>query len=154
MGRPRPVVNYHVRQLAKAGFLRRAGRVQKRGLTEQRYVISARAFVLAPEMLGVLDATASDAANPDKASAAYMLMLATRLQREVSESWRKAEASGTALPLLSLDTEFAFASAADRARFAQALATAISTVVAAHTTSPEGADATFRLVLGCYPTPA
>lgn len=153
MGRPRQVVNYHVRQLAKAGFLRRAGRARKRGLTEQRYVISARAFVLAPEMLGALDATASDAANPDKAGAAYLLMLATRLQRELSESWRHAEASGTALPLLSLDTEFAFASAADRARFAQALTTAVSTLVAEHTTPCAPGGATFRLVLGCYPTP-
>jgi hypothetical protein len=154
MGRPRQVVNYHVRQLAKAGFLKRAGRVQKRGLTEQRYVISARAFVLAPEMLGALDATASDAANPDKASAAYMLMLATRLQREVSESWRQAEASETALPLLSLDTEFAFASPAQRARFAEALANAITTVVAEHTSPCDrSAGARYRLVLGCYPTP-
>ena len=154
MGRPRQVVNYHVRELAKAGFLRKAGRVQKRGLTEQRYVVSARAFVLAPEMLGELDATATETATTDKASAAYMLMLATRLQREVSESWRNAEASGTALPLLSMDTEFAFASSADRARFAQALSNAITTVVAAHTAPCDTSkDAKYRLVLGCYPTP-
>ena len=68
MGRPRQVVNYHVRELARAGFLRRAGRAKKRGLTEQRYVISAQAFVLAPEMLGSLDASATTATT-DKASA-------------------------------------------------------------------------------------
>jgi predicted ArsR family transcriptional regulator len=154
MGRPRQVVNYHVRELARAGFLRKAGRARKRGLTEQRYVISARAFVLAPDMLGPLDATASEAATTDKASAAYMLMLATRLQKEVSESWRNAEAAGTTLPLLSLDTQFAFASPADRARFAQALTNAITKVVAEHT-KPCGAsgDAKYRLVVGCYPTP-
>jgi predicted ArsR family transcriptional regulator len=161
MGRPRQVVNYHVRELARAGFLRRAGRVKKRGLTEQRYVVSAQAYVLAPEMLGALDATATTATT-DKASAAYLLMLATRLQRELSESWRNAEAGGTLLPLLSLDTEFGFASAADRARFAQALTNAITTVVAEHTTTaeracdpatPPGARGKYRLVLGCYPTP-
>lgn len=153
MGRPRQVVNYHVRQLARAGFLRRAGRVKKRGLTEQRYVISAQAFVLAPEMLGALDATAANAETADKAGAAYLLMLATRLQREVSESWRKADAAGTALPLLSLDSEFGFASAADRARFAAALTKAITSVVAEHTTAADrGCDGRYRLVLGCYPT--
>jgi hypothetical protein len=153
MGKPRQVVNYHVRELAKAGFLRKAGRAQKRGLTEQRYVVSARAFVLAPDVLGDLDASASDAATTDKASAAYMLMLATRLQKEVSESWRLAEASGTSLPLLSLDTEFAFPSAAHRARFAEALATAIATVVAQHTEPCKApGDTKYRLVLGCYPT--
>jgi hypothetical protein len=154
MGRPRQVVNYHVRELAKAGFLKRAGRARKRGLTEQRYVVSAQAYVLAPEMLGALDATASAARNPDKASAAYLLMLATRLQRELSESWRNAEAAQSPLPLLSLDTEFRFASVADRARFAKALTSAITTVVAEHTTTSErSGEGPYRLVLGCYPKP-
>ena len=154
MGRPRQVVNYHVRELARAGFLKRAGRARKRGLTEQRYVVSAQAYVLAPEMLGALDATATGARNPDKASAAYLLMLATRLQRELSESWRNAEAARAPLPLLSLDTEFGFASAANRARFAKALTNAITTVVAKHTTtSKQSGEGPYRLVLGCYPTP-
>jgi hypothetical protein len=153
MGRPRQVVNYHVRELARAGFLRKAGRARKRGLTEQRYVISAQAFVLAPDVLGALDASASPA-SADKASAAYLLMLATRLQKELSESWRRADAAGAALPLLSLDTEFGFATAADRARFANALAHAITAVVAQHTTPADQSDPRYRLVLGCYPTPA
>jgi hypothetical protein len=159
MKRPRQVVNYHVRELARAGFLRRAGRVRKRGLVEQRYVISAQAFVLAPEVLGDLDA-ASQPANTDKASASYLLMLATRLQKELSEAWRKAESRGTPLPLLSLDTEFGFATPADRTRFASALTQAITRVVAEYTTSPARAcdpstslraGGRFRLVLGCYP---
>lgn len=154
MRRPRQVINYHVRELARAGFLKRAGRVRKRGLYEQRYVVSAQAFVLAPEVLGALDATAAPAATADKASASYLLMLATRLQKELSESWRKAEAERTPLPLLSLDSEFGFASAADRARFAHALSAAITQVVAEHTVAAgRGCDGAFRLVLGCYPTP-
>ena len=159
MKRPRQVINYHVRELARAGFLKRAGRVRKRGLYEQRYVVSAQAFVLAPEVLGAMDATAGQA-TADKASASYLLMLATRLQKELSESWRKAEADGTPLPLLSLDTEFAFASPGDRARFARALTDAITHVVAEHTVAAgRGGDAStslkaggnYRLVLGCYP---
>ena len=153
MKRPRQVINYHVRQLARAGFLKRAGRVRKRGLYEPRYVVSAQAFVLAPEVLGAMDATASPSATADKASASYLLMLATRLQKEVSESWRKADADGTALPLLSLDTDFGFASAAERARFANELTQAITHVIAEHTVpSARGGDGRYRLVLGCYPT--
>ena len=152
MKRPRQVINYHVRELARAGFLKRAGRVQKRGLVEQRYVVSAQAFVLAPEVLGVMDATAAPAATADKASASYLLMLATRLQKELSESWRKADAAGAALPLLSLDTEFGFASPEDRARFADAITQAISRAVADHTIPPSRVhDGRYRLVLGCYP---
>jgi hypothetical protein len=154
MKRPRQVINYHVRELARAGFLKRAGRVRKRGLYEQRYVVSAQAFVLAPEVLGAMDATASSTATADKASASYLLMLATRLQRELSESWRRADAAGAALPLLSLDTEVGFASPADRARFANALTQAITQVIADHTVAAgRGGDGHYRLVLGCYPTP-
>ena len=150
LNRPRQVVNYHVRELARAGFLRRAGRVRKRGLVEQRYVVSAQAYVLGAEVLGDVDATAAVAT--DTASASYMLMLATRLQKEVSESWRRADAEGAALPLLSLDTTVGFRSAAERARFAKALTRAITRVVAAHTTTPARAgDGRYRLVLGCYP---
>ena len=152
MKRPRQVINYHVRALARAGFLKRAGRVRKRGLYEQRYVVSAQAFLLAPEVLGAMDATASPTATADKASASYLLMLATRLQKELSESWRKADAGGSALPLLSLDTEFGFASPGDRARFANALTQAITDVVAEHTVHcGRGCDGGYRLVLGCYP---
>ena len=150
LNRPRQVVNYHVRELARAGFLRRAGRARKRGLVEQRYVVSAQAYVLAPEVLGEVDATA--AAPVDTASASYLLMLATRLQKEVSESWRRADADGTALPLLSLDTSFGFQSAAERSRFAKALTRAVTRVVADHTTSSgRSGDGQYRLVLGCYP---
>jgi hypothetical protein len=157
MKRPRQVINYHVRQLARAGFLKRAGRVRKRGLYEQRYVVSAQAFVLAPEVLGAMDATASPTALADKASASYLLMLATRLQKELSESWRRSEATGTALPLLSLDTEISFASSAERARFANALTQAITQVVAESTVATgrgtsDRNPARYRLVLGCYPT--
>lgn len=150
--KPRQLVNYHVRELAKAGFLRRAGRVRKRGLVEQRYVVSARAFVLAPELLGVMDAGSPAAAGADKASASYLLMLATRLQKELSESWRKADADAAPLPLFSLDAEFGFATPADRARFANALTDAVTRVVAEHTiTADRACDGRYRLVLGCYP---
>lgn len=40
LGESRQKVNYHVRQLRRAGFLRSAGRRQKRGLVEHRVVAS------------------------------------------------------------------------------------------------------------------
>src|SRR5690348_14583868 len=44
LGESRQKVNYHVRQLRRAGFLRVAGRHRKRGLVEQRVVASAGAL--------------------------------------------------------------------------------------------------------------
>jgi hypothetical protein len=50
LGLPRQRVNYHVRQLAAAGFLKRAGRRRRRGLVEQRWVAAARTLLLAPQL--------------------------------------------------------------------------------------------------------
>jgi biotin operon repressor len=44
LGESRQKINYHVRQLRRAGFLRAAGRRRKRGLVEQRVVASVGAL--------------------------------------------------------------------------------------------------------------
>src|SRR5271155_317559 len=56
MNLPRQTVNYHVRELARARFLARAGRRRRRHLFEQCYVATAHGYVLSPEMLGSLAA--------------------------------------------------------------------------------------------------
>ena len=156
LGLPRQKVNYHVRQLARGGFLRRAGRQRKRGLTEQNYVVTARAFVVGPAALGPMRADARETA--DKMSAAYLLTLAAQMQQETSRGWQAAHAAGKRLPVLSLDAEVCFESPAQRARFADAIATAVARVVAAHTQPCAAAGRAnrrpFRLVLGCYPIPS
>jgi hypothetical protein len=154
---PRQRVNYHVRELARAGFLRKAGRAQKRGLTEQRYVVSARSYVLAPGVLGAVG-TRSATQVADRTSAAYLLALAGQMQRELTATSRATQTgSNKRVPTIAIDTEFVFASPAQRARFAGALTTAITKVVAEHT---ESARATagqttrrYRLAVGCYPIP-
>src|SRR5919106_4476300 len=78
LGMPRQKVNYHVRELARAGFLRRAGRQRKRGLVEQKYVVTAQAFLFGSGVLGPMSADTQEIA--DKMSAAYLLTLAARLQ--------------------------------------------------------------------------
>jgi DNA-binding transcriptional ArsR family regulator len=88
LGETRQRVNYHVRQLRRAGFLRAAGRRRRRGLTEVRYVASARAYVLSPAIAG---AVAPDiAALPIStevhlASAEQRIAFAAALQRAVQE---------------------------------------------------------------------
>jgi hypothetical protein len=149
-------VNYHVRQLARGGFLRRAGRRRKRGLIEQHYVVTARAFLLAPGLLGAMEPDARAAA--DKMSAAYLLTLAAQMQAEAGRAWQESHAAGARMPVLTLDTEIAFASAEQRGRFADALAAAVTRVVAEHTQPADGTAGSgarrFRLALGCYPLPA
>jgi DNA-binding transcriptional ArsR family regulator len=152
---PRQRVNYHVRRLAERGLLRRAGRQRKRNMVEQRYVASARSFLLSPAVLGPLEADWRRI--EDTASAAYLLALTSRVQSDVARAWKAADGEGKRLSTLSLKSQFRFESPEQRAEFARALRQAVVDVIARHTSAhdlPNGRPAPgrpYRLMLGCYP---
>ena len=157
LGQPRQRVNYHVRQLARAGFLRPAAQQRKRNMVEQQYVASARAYVLAPEILG--DVAPDPAVLHDAASAAHLVALCARAESELAQVIDAASAAGLRVRTLSLQTDVRFESIEQRAEFSKALLGAINQLVAQHT-SPYTDDAgkpaagrPFRLILGCYPIP-
>jgi hypothetical protein len=157
MALPRQRVNYHVRELARAGFLRPAGRRRKRNWIEQRYVATARSYVLSPEILGPL---APDwRAIPDTASAGYLLALAEQVRSDLSRVESQARTRGQRVSTLSLKSQFRFESPGERAAFASALRQAVVEVIARHS-SPDraasgrpGRGRPYRLVLACYPAP-
>ncbi len=155
---PRQTVNYHVRELARAKFLTRAGRRQRRRLFEQCYVATAQAYLFSPELLGVL---ALDPARvQDRFSASYLLGLSAQMQSELSLVTRRAEEQNKHLATLSINAELRFTSAAQRAQFTEELQTKIAEVLVRYASPYRHADDTpapgrpFRLVLGCYPIPA
>lgn len=154
---PRQKVNYHVRALAQAGFLLKAGRRLKRNLVEQRYRATARSYLLAPQLLGPLAASPGEV--QDRFSAEYLLALTSSAQQDLSRALSESSQQGKRLATLSIASEIRFESPQQRAGFAEALQKAIVDVIAAHTSPPdgageEGAGRSFRLLLGCYPTPA
>jgi hypothetical protein len=157
MNLPRQTVNYHVRELARARFLARAGRRRRRHLYEQCYVATARGYVLSPELLGKLAADPAQVA--DTLSAKYLLGLASRMQSELARSLELAAATGKRLATLSLNTELRFTSPEQRATFTAELQRAIVEVVGRHSSPFSNADGSaaegrpFRLVAGCYPIP-
>jgi hypothetical protein len=153
-------VNYHVRQLAAAGLLERAGQQRKRNMVEQQYVASAGGYVLSPELLG-------DAAPPappsgdsnENASAAQLLAVCARAQSEVADVMASASAAGLRVRTMSLQSEVRFGTAEQRADFTRELARAVSRVIAEYTLPHKDNDATpapgpFRVVVGCYPIPS
>jgi DNA-binding transcriptional ArsR family regulator len=152
---PRQRVNYHVRELARAGFLRPAGRRRKRNWIEQRYVATARSYSLSPEILGPL---APDwRAIADTASSDYLLALAEQVRSDLARVGREARSRGQRVSTLSLKSQFRFDSPAQRAEFANALRQAVVEVIARHSSpdrSPSGRPGRgrpYRLVLACYP---
>jgi len=154
---PRQTVNYHVREMARARLLVRAGRRRRRHLFEQCYVATARGYVLSPELLGNL--AADPAQITDTLSAKYLLGLASKLQSELVRSLELAAPAGKRLATLSINSELRFTSPEQRAAFTEDLQRSIVEVAARHSspfTNPDGSAAEgrpFRLMVGCYPIP-
>lgn len=154
----RQQVNYHVQRLARARFLRKAGRRQKRGLRDQCFVQNARSLLVLPQVLGPL--APSPAATRSTLSAAYLLTLTAVVQKELGLALGEADAAHQPLATLAIDTELRFTSPAQRAEFTAALHAAITDVVARHSSpmrTASGARAPgrpHRVVVGAYPIPA
>jgi DNA-binding transcriptional ArsR family regulator len=154
---PRQRVNYHVRELARAGFLERAGQRRKRNMIERRYVAKARGYVFSPELLGRLGADRRQV--EDTFSASYLLALTAQVQSELGRASEEAAAKGKRLATLSLSSELRFESAEQRAEFTKALERAVIDVIGRFASPAQLADGNpgpgrpYRLVLGCYPIP-
>jgi len=157
LGEARQKINYHVRQLHRAGLLRPAGRRKRRNMVEQRFVATARAYVLAPQLVGPLAAEAGQVA--DAMSAAHLVALASQAQAELATVMEAAGAQKKRVATLSVSAEMRFESADQRESFARALQSALTKVVAEHSapaTKGDGSAASgrlYRLVVGCYPIP-
>jgi len=157
MNLPRQTVNYHVRELARARLLTRAGRRRRRRMYEQCYVATARGYVLSPELLGTLAADPAQVA--DTFSAKYLLGLASKVQSELGRASQLAAKEGKRLATLSINTELRFTSPEQRAAFTGELQRGIMEVVGRHSSPYRKEDGSagegrpFRLVLGCYPIP-
>jgi len=159
---PRQRVHYHVRELERAGLLRRAGRRRRRNLVEQRFVATARFYVLSPSLLGPLAAdwrAVEDASSPD-----YLLALTEQVRDDVALAAAEAEAAGGRASTFSLKAQFRLESDEQRAAFTAALREALVAAVARHSSpdpveerrSASGTAAPgqrHRLVLACYPVP-
>lgn len=159
LGESRQKVNYHVKELEKARFLRPTEQRRRGNLFEQLYVATARSYVLDPRMMAPLDADPERIA--ERQSAARLLSIAGRMQSEVARAHEQAQARGEALPTLSIEARIGFTSAGQRAAFARALRDAVTDVVGRFAGSVDGGEAgeredaarPYRLVVGCHPIP-
>jgi DNA-binding transcriptional ArsR family regulator len=150
VGLARQKINYHLRALAAHGLVEETGTRRWGGLTERLLRATAMGYVVAPD---AVSATATDPSRtPDRLSAAYLVALAARMVREVGDLAGRATRQDYRLATFALDTEIRFRSPADRAAFADELATAITTLVARyHCDNEQGRW--HRLVAAAHPKP-
>jgi DNA-binding transcriptional ArsR family regulator len=151
VGIPRQKVNYHLRTLEAHGLVKVAKKRRWGGLIERLLVATATSYVISPRALGPV--AADPGRNMDRLAASYLIALAARVVREVSDLIRRAEKAGKHLATLSVDTVVRFRSAGDRAAFTQELSEAINRLVAKyHDESAPGGRA-HRVVLVAHPLP-
>jgi DNA-binding transcriptional ArsR family regulator len=148
IGVARQKVNYHLRTLEEHGLVELADVQAHGGITERRLRATALRYVVSPA------AIAADGARPervgDRLSAGYLVTIGGRLVHEVAQLARSADATDKRLPTMAIDTEIGFASAADRAAFADELAAAVASLA---TRYHHDDGRMHRLVVVSHPTP-
>lgn len=148
LGISRQKVNYHLRALEAHGLVELAEVRAHGGITERVLRATAASYVVSPRALGSTGADPGRTA--DRLSAGYLIALGGRLVREVGELTRAADDRGVRLPTLAIDTEVGFASAEDRAAFADELTAAVLDLVARY---HHDTGRPHRLVVGAHPVP-
>jgi DNA-binding transcriptional ArsR family regulator len=150
VGLSRQKVNYHLRALERHGLVELVEERRKGNMTERVLQATAASYVISP---AALSAVAPDPdRSPDQRSARWLLALAGRLVREVGELIAGATAARKRLATFAIDSEVRFASAAERAKFAEELATAVTALVSTY--HDEGAEGgrRHRLIVALHPS--
>jgi DNA-binding transcriptional ArsR family regulator len=150
-GLPRQRLGHHLAALEAAGLVVEVERRRHGGLTERILAASASAYVVSP---GAMGAAGPDPARVrDRLSAAYAVAVAARAVRELGALLGGAAAARQRLPTLTVDTDLRFRSAADRAAFADELATTVRTLAARYHDESAPGGRWYRLVALAHPRP-
>lgn len=150
VGLARQKVNYHLRALEKHGLVELVEERRKGNVTERVMRATAASYVISPSALPAVQPDPARA--PDQLSARWLLAVAARLVRDVGSLITGAARARKRLTTFAMDGEVRFASAPDRAAFAEELAAAVTSLVAKyHDESAEGGRA-HRLVVALHPS--
>jgi predicted ArsR family transcriptional regulator len=149
LGLSRQRINYHLRSLEEYGLVHVAEERHWGGLTERIMVASAASYIVSPAALGPV--AVDPARTTDRLSASYLIALAARAVREVSDLVRRATAAGRRLATLSIDTEIRFRSAEERAAFTRELTQAVTQLAAKYHDPATPGGRPHRLVVVAHP---
>jgi DNA-binding transcriptional ArsR family regulator len=115
IGHPRQNVNYHVKELQRAGLVRQVGERRKGNFVEQLYQAVATTFVVSPR--AVWGDPRRTQAMRDQFALERLVHLGERLERDAAVLLDRAAFDGDEIASASVDVEVRFASEADRAAF-------------------------------------
>jgi DNA-binding transcriptional ArsR family regulator len=146
VGLPRQKVNYHLRTLEQHGLVTLVEERRKGNVTERLMQATATSYVISPAAFAALAPDPGRA--PDRLSARWLLAVAARLVRDVGRLLTGATTARQRVATFAMDGELRFATPADRAAFADELATAVTVLISKYH-SEDGRK--HRLVVAVHP---
>jgi DNA-binding transcriptional ArsR family regulator len=152
LGLPRQKVNYHVHALERHGLVELVQERRRGNMTERVLQATAASFVISPAALGPLEPDTARA--PDRLSARWLVALAARTIREVGDLLEAATSARRHVATFALDAEVRFATAADRAAFAQQLADTVASLVSRYHDEQAAGGRRHRVVVAIHPSHA
>jgi DNA-binding transcriptional ArsR family regulator len=150
VGLARQKVNYHLRELERHGLIELVEERKKGNVTERLMRATALSYVISPVVLAAVQP--DPARSPDRLSASWLLAVAARLVREVGALMAGASKAHKPLATFGLDAQVRFATAADRAAFAEDLTTTVAALISRYhdENAPGGRD--HRVVIALHPS--
>ncbi|MFF0634540.1 ArsR/SmtB family transcription factor [Nocardia sp. NPDC004151] len=151
LGLPRQKINYHLKELARHGLVELVEERRKGNVTERVYRATAASYVISPSAMGAV--SPDPARSPDQLSARWLLALGSRLVQEVGTLLSGAARAQRRVATFGIDAQVRFASAADRAAFAEELADAVTSLVSRYHDESASAGRIHRVVVGMHQIP-
>ena len=150
VGLPRQNVNYHLKALERHGLVELIDERRKGNVTERVLRATAASYVISPAALAALQPDPSR--SPDRLSARWMIALASRLVRDVGELLVGAAKARKRLATFAMDGEVRFASARDRAAFAEELAAAVTSLIGKYHDESADGGRSHRVIVAVHPS--
>jgi DNA-binding transcriptional ArsR family regulator len=146
---PRQKVNYHLKELERAGLVVRTGERRNGNFVESLFRSAARTLVVSPR------AAWGDprrlAAKADQLSLENLVSLGERLQRDAAVLLDRAAFEGAQIASAAVEADVRFASVEARAAFLDEYLAAVGPLLRKYGTK-EGAP--YRVCLAAYPNPS
>jgi len=151
VGQPRQKLNYHLRELERHGLVELVEQRRRGNMTERVLQATASSYVISPAALASVAPDPGRA--PDRLSAHWLLAVAARLVSDVGALITGATRTGRRVATFALDGEVRFATAADRAAFAEELAAAVVGLVGRYHDDTAPGGRAYRIVVAVHPAP-
>jgi DNA-binding transcriptional ArsR family regulator len=150
VGLARQKVNYHLRELERFGLVELVEERRKGNVTERIMRATAASYVISPAVLAAVQPNPAN--SPDRLSARWLLALAAQLVRDVGALIVGSDKAGKPLATFGLDAVVRFASAADRAAFAEELTATVAGLVGRYHDETAAGGREHRVVLAIHPS--